>query len=70
MAYLTKLRVEIAASLLHDTYLDIADVMTKVGFRDTSHFGRIFNKFFGCSPSQYRKSYLTTIYSKKAMKNW
>jgi AraC-like DNA-binding protein len=60
--YLTKLRVEIAASLLHNTQLDIFEIMEKVGFHDKSHFGRAFKKYFGNAPSLYRKKNSAMLY--------
>lgn len=60
--YLTGLRLEIAASILHNTYLDISEVMYKVGYRDLTHFGKIFKKRYAESPSEYRKKYVHVPY--------
>jgi AraC family L-rhamnose operon regulatory protein RhaS len=62
ISYLTKLRVEIAASLLHNTFIDIQEVLEKVGFNDKSHFGRVFKRYFGVAPKLYRKDYLSDFY--------
>ena len=53
--YLNTLRVRIAL-ILRNTELPIAEVMDKVGFTDRTHFGRIFRRYAGCSPSDYRQS--------------
>ncbi|RPJ08691.1 MAG: AraC family transcriptional regulator [Spirochaetaceae bacterium] len=62
LTYLTKLRMEIAASLLHNTYLGINEIMLKVGFQDPTHFGRIFKKHFDSTPVEYRKKYVKMLY--------
>ena len=55
ITYLIKLRVRIASILLKDTTLNVSEIMEHVGFEDISHFGRIFRKYVGVSPSAYRK---------------
>jgi AraC-like DNA-binding protein len=54
MAYLTRLRMNVASLILRDTKLEIRQVMHRVGFRDGTHFGRTFRRCVGCSPSEYR----------------
>lgn len=55
IAYLIQLRVRLAALMLRDTELSISEVMTRVGFNDSTHFGRTFRKHLGCAPSEYRQ---------------
>ncbi|MEO3945329.1 AraC family transcriptional regulator [Gorillibacterium sp. CAU 1737] len=55
--YLIKYRVQLAATLLRDTLLPISEIMERVGFRDTTHFWRMFKKHTSVSPSSYRKQY-------------
>ncbi len=57
MTYLTRLRIRIAATMLHDTSLPVGEVADRVGFRDKTHFGRTFRKLMGCSPVEYRQRY-------------
>lgn len=57
IAYLNKLRVQKAAILLKDTDLLIAEVCEKVGFYDGTNFGRVFKRYQGCSPSEYRSKW-------------
>jgi AraC family L-rhamnose operon regulatory protein RhaS len=57
MAYLIRLRVQLAALMLRDTSLSVAEVGERVGFKDTSHFGRTFRDHIGCSPTEYRQRY-------------
>jgi AraC-like DNA-binding protein len=57
MTYLTQLRVRLAALMLRDTELPVSEVMWRVGFRDSTHFGRTFRKHTAQSPSEYREQY-------------
>lgn len=52
-AWLVRLRLERAASILHRTSRSIADVAQDVGFYDQSHFNRAFRRAFGVAPSRY-----------------
>ena len=47
--YLSRLRMQIACSLLRKTYLTINDIMERVGFKDDAHFLRSFKKYAGCT---------------------
>lgn len=53
--YLISYRIQIAATLLRDTLLPVAEIMERVGFRNTTHFWRMFKKHTSLSPSSYRK---------------
>ena len=53
--YLIRLRVKMAAIMLRDTMLPISELAYRVGFNDITHFGRMFRKHMGYSPSEYRK---------------
>jgi AraC-like DNA-binding protein len=57
LAYLIRLRLRLAASMLQDTGLPISEIQGRVGFKDSSHFGRTFRKHMGHSPSDYRQRY-------------
>lgn len=52
--YLIKLRIRMACIMLKDTQLPINEIMYRTGFKDSTHFGRMFRKHTGYSPSQYR----------------
>jgi AraC-like DNA-binding protein len=56
-AYLTRLRMRVAATMLQDTILPVSEVAHRVGFQDHSHFGRTFRRYMDCSPSEYRERY-------------
>jgi AraC family transcriptional regulator, arabinose operon regulatory protein len=55
--YLRTIRMELAKHLVENTYLNVKEVMTKVGFNDESHFVRDFEKAFGLTPSRHRQKH-------------
>lgn len=57
IAYLNKIRMQMAESLLGNTRLPIAGIMERIGINDDAHFLRSFRKHAGCSPSQYRSQF-------------
>jgi AraC-like DNA-binding protein len=52
--YLTQLRMKIAVLILRETELPVTEVLNRVGFSDSTHFGRVFRKYTGFTPSDYR----------------
>lgn len=52
--YLSELRVEKAKELLEDMTINVKDISTKVGFRDSSYFTKVFKRITGVTPSEYR----------------
>lgn len=52
--YLTEYRLTKAKQYLKETLFTAAEISTKVGYRDSSYFGRIFRKRFGMTPNEYR----------------
>ena len=52
--YVIQLRIQIAALLLRDTSLNVSEIMERTGFNDPSHFGRMFKRHTGRSPSDFR----------------
>jgi AraC-like DNA-binding protein len=57
MAYLTKLRIDLAALMLRDTRIPVGEIVARTGFASPTHFGRAFRKSTGFTPSQYRDKY-------------
>lgn len=53
--YLLKVRMTKAANLLKETDYPVLQVAYSTGYKDISHFSNIFKRFFGVSPSVYRK---------------
>lgn len=54
ISYVNKLRIKVAATMLRDTKLPIAEIMERVGFSDNTHFLRTFKKYMKISPKEYR----------------
>jgi transcriptional regulator GlxA family with amidase domain len=57
--YLQRLRLRRARLLLERTVLTVKEVMTRVGYKDPSHFSRDFRRFHGVAPTTLRKSGVT-----------
>lgn len=53
--YLMEYRLSKAAELLRSTDAPISEIANRVGFLQTSHFGKCFREKLGVSPSKYRK---------------
>jgi hypothetical protein len=53
--YIRKLRIQKAVQLLNDSSHSLAEIAYLTGFSDQSHFNRIFKKYTGKNPSEYRK---------------
>lgn len=54
--YITKERATMAASLLSNPNLSMEDIAERCGFGDKSSLYRAFEKHYGCSPSEYRRT--------------
>ncbi|MEG0541242.1 MAG: helix-turn-helix transcriptional regulator [Angelakisella sp.] len=55
-AYLTMIRLEKAKLLLRETNLRVNEVSQQVGIRNAHHFGLVFKKAEGMTPSEYRQN--------------
>ena len=53
-AYLVSYRLELAATQLADTDLNIIEIAGNCGFRNHSYFTRAFTRKYGMTPSKYR----------------
>ena len=53
---LQKHRMETAARLLRRSDLNIQQIITQVGYENTSYFYRLFHKRYGQSPREYRNA--------------
>lgn len=58
MAYLNRLRIYKAMSLLSSTESSVEDIAEAVGIRDRSYFARIFKRHTGVTPTEYRSAFL------------
>ncbi|MCC8041954.1 MAG: AraC family transcriptional regulator [Oscillospiraceae bacterium] len=61
MEYLNKTRIQHAKELLTQSHISVENAAVSVGFETPSYFGRLFRRYEGCSPSEYKKYYLSDI---------
>jgi LacI family transcriptional regulator len=59
--YILNCRVDHLADLLLTTNRPLADIATDAGFKDYNNISRLFKKFKGCSPLEYRDRKAKTI---------
>lgn len=55
--YLMKFRILTAAEIIASSNdpLSLSDLAVSVGFNSSSYFSKLFRKYMGCTPSQYKK---------------
>lgn len=53
--YVNMYRIEKASQMLHNTRMPITDICMECGFNDSSNFIKVFRKYKGMTPNQYRK---------------
>lgn len=53
--YLTQVRIERSRELLQTSDLKVYEICQMVGYSDTTHFSKVFEKIVGHKPSEYRK---------------
>ncbi len=56
--YLYKVRISYSVDLIRNTSLKITDIAPMVGFQDSNAFIRIFKKYHGCTPGNYKSTVL------------
>lgn len=52
--YVARIRFEKATALLHEHDLRVSEIAFATGFQSLSQFNRVFRKFAGKSPTEYR----------------
>lgn len=57
LEYLSKVRMDMAKQLLKETTCTVADICERVGYSDVRYFTKIFTKYSGLKPNEYRKLY-------------
>ena len=60
MEYVMQVRLNQAKSILQQLDVPIAQVSEAVGYTDSYYFSRVFKKYTGMSPSQFKAQYLQT----------
>ena len=53
--FIRMIRIKRAAQLLADKERTITEIAYGIGFNDLKHFRTVFQKHFGCSPSEFRE---------------
>ena len=56
LEYINRLRIEKAKELLEDKNLKVNDIAQRVGYIPERNFLRVFKKYVGVTPTQYRDS--------------
>ncbi len=56
--YITEYRINMAIQLMNDPRLKITDISSMVGYMDGNYFAKIFKKYIGLTPSEYREKIL------------
>lgn len=54
--YLKSLRMRKARELLETTFLNIKQIMNRVGVNDKCHFAQDFKRTYGLTPAQYKRT--------------
>lgn len=58
LEYLSKIRIEKAKELLKESDLRVQDVCIMVGYSDVKYFSKLFIKYTGLKPKEYRKIFI------------
>ena len=56
--YITSLRLQKAQLLLKNSTLPVGEISWNCGYRDQNYFSRIFKKYVGLTPTEYRQNAL------------
>lgn len=56
-SYIIHRKIEKAKELLRDSSVKIYEVSVMVGYEDVKYFSRIFKKYTGLTPNEYREQY-------------
>lgn len=56
--FLTEFRIEKAKELLTDVSVNVKDISTKVGYRDSNYFAKVFKRMTGVTPTEYRSQHM------------
>lgn len=56
LEYLTKIRIETAKKMLLEGKYSIKEICVETGYSDPNYFSRIFKKYVGCTPTEFRET--------------
>ncbi len=57
--FVLRMRIEAAKLILAETDATLGAVAQRSGFFDAAHFSRVFRRYEGCTPGQYRRTAVT-----------
>ena len=66
IVYLTEYRISQAKKLLSDVRINVKDVSTDVGYRDSNYFAKVFKRAVGSTPTEYRMEMLKQVEGQQA----
>lgn len=58
--FLNRYRIRIATSMLKNNTGFVYEIAEKTGFEEYKYFARVFRKYMGCTPSEFKKCFLQT----------
>ena len=67
MQYIISLRIAMAKGYLENSTKNIAEISNEVGYENALYFSRLFKKYSGLTPTEYRKRNKSTSTSKNRM---
>jgi len=63
LRYLQEIRIANARELLKNSNLSVLEVAQRVGYRDSAHFSALFRELTQMTPSAFRKSVRSKLFS-------
>jgi two-component system, response regulator YesN len=61
LEYITMVKMERAKVLFHDSQIKNYEVAYKLGYKDVEYFSRVFKKYVGINPSEFKAGCITKI---------
>lgn len=55
ISYLSRVRIDASKAMLKDVRKNISEIAEECGYRDVRYFSKVFKRFVGVTPSEYRK---------------
>ncbi|MEG0377230.1 MAG: PocR ligand-binding domain-containing protein [Eubacterium sp.] len=55
--YIVRVRIEHAVALMEKREMTLGDIAQKCGFKSSSHFSKVFKKYLGLNPKDYRNRF-------------
>jgi two-component system, response regulator YesN len=55
--YVSSVRIKVAKRLIKNSELSLKEISNEIGYVDPNYFTRVFKKYEGMTPSEYRSDY-------------